>query len=237
VVSSLPAPLPAQAALQLRLLRTALERYRGSGAVSELDAGFAAATAAIAALRDPERLTPPDVDALRRIRDQLPELGELLQAAGDEAERSMRAGAQALWAALDLRSEPPRWEPVERAAADVAFVCALASPGAGIQRLRAGLTRLASKRWAALLVNELGAGEGVWVRALGERYPSVRHRCAPRKRRSDRGLAPLARDDERSRLALIVALTGWLSDGADFRGLPAALEAALVHSRTPARLA
>ena len=119
----------------------------------------------------------------------------------------------------------------------MAFVCALASPAAGIARLRAGLTRLASKRWAALLVQELGTGEGVWIRALGERYPSVRHRYAPRTRRSDRGLAPLARDDEGSGQALSVALTGWLSDGADFRLLPATLEAALVHSRTPARLA
>jgi hypothetical protein len=235
MVSSLPAPLPIEAAQQLCVLRFSLERYQDCGRVAELDTGFAAAAAVVAGLRDAEPSNPQDASEVARLRAQLPAIDELLRAAGDAAEHSMRAGAQALWTTLDLRSEPPSWDPVERKAADVAFACALASPGAGVQRLRAGLTRLASARWAALLLDELGGGEGVWVRALGERYPSVRHRCAPRKRWSDRGLAPLAREDERSRQGLSVALKAWLSDGADFQALPAALEAALVHARTPAR--
>ena len=148
----------------------------------------------------------------------------------------MRAGSRALWAVLDLHSEPPGWEPAERRAAELACACALA-PGVSAQRLRSGLTKLASERWAALLLHELASGEGVWVRALGERYPSVRHRCAPRTRWRDVGLAALVRGDGRSRQVLGPALSAWLSEGGDLHDLSATLEAALVHARTPARLA
>jgi hypothetical protein len=105
-------------------------------------------------------------------------------------------------------------------------------------RLRARLLRLAARRWATLLTSELrAAGETVWRRALGDRYESVHRRYAPRGKWRTHQLSDLIAADQTTAPALRKRLTRWLAEDRDFDYLPAALEAAIVETRTPSRLA
>ena len=105
-------------------------------------------------------------------------------------------------------------------------------------RLRSGLRSLAAARIGQMLAAELTAGEDVWPIALGDRYGSVRHRCAPRTTWRSRGLSDLLRIDLGHPPGGGDA-TGAMADRrrATSIGLAAELEAALVHARTPARFA
>ena len=104
-------------------------------------------------------------------------------------------------------------------------------------RFQAGLRAVAAPRFAELLCRELAESEEAWTRALGERYESVRHRCARRTTWRSLGLSDLLRGDE------ALAPGGHSPSRAlDGRRRPAPtlageLEAAIVHARTPARFA
>lgn len=118
------------------------------------------------------------------------------------------------------------------------FACAC-TPAAQTNpaRLQAGLRSLAAARFAELLGQELADSEEAWTRALAGRYDSVRHRCAPRTTRRSRGLSELLQSDEHAREAVVAGLERWLATGARLGVLADVLEAAVVHARTPARLA
>lgn len=237
-VPSRAVALPPQAAPYLNRLRDALAHHRATAAPEDLEAGFGAARAVVASVAQPRPDGRPDVEEMRRLAVQLPEFGEFVSVAADEAGRLARAATTSLWAQLELRSPPPAWTPPERDAARMLFACACA-PGQDPDpsRLRDGLRALAAGRLAGLLAAELAASEDAWERALGERYQSVRHRCAPRTTWRSRGLSDLLREDERSRAAVTARLERWLAGGGAAAALGAELEAALVHARTPPRFA
>ncbi|HEY6526570.1 MAG TPA: hypothetical protein VIY10_22480, partial [Solirubrobacteraceae bacterium] len=71
----------------------------------------------------------------------------------------------------------------------------------------------------------------------GDRYESVRHRCARRTTWRSLGLSDLLRGDELSRTAVTRRLERWMADGGLLPTLAGELEAAIVHARTPARFA
>ena len=229
--------LPPEAVPHLFQLRAALGRYRATGSATELAAAFPAATGVIGALQGPAG-GRPDLERLRRLAETLPEFGELLSYAVGEAERIVCAGTVGVWHWLGLRSTAPTWTPAERDAARMVFACACApamefEPG----RFQAGLRALAAPRFAKLLCREFAAGEAPWMRALGDRYESVRHRCARRTAWRSLGLSDLLRDDELARTAVTQRLERWMADGGMVATLAAELEAAIVHARTPARFA
>jgi len=229
--------LPPEAVPHLFQLRAALGRYRATGSATELAAAFPAASGVIGAFQGPTG-GRPDLEQLRRLAETLPEFGELLFSAGGEAERIVCAGTVAVWRRLGLRSAAPTWTPAERDAARMVFACACApamefEPG----RFQAGLRALAAPRFAKLLCREFAESEEAWTRALGERYESVRHRCARRTTWRSLGLSDLLRDDEISRAAVTQRLERWMADGGAVGTLAAELEAAIVHARTPARFA
>jgi hypothetical protein len=149
------------------------------------------------------------------------------------------AAAARLWRWLGFRSEPPAWDEAELARARLLVACACAPlDGRGAQWLGPRLQRLAAARWAQLIVDELREADEEWWRgALGERYESVRQRCAPRTTWRTRGLSVLTGSDARTRSTLQARLERWLAAGGDLARLPGELEASLVQSRTPARLA
>jgi hypothetical protein len=230
--------LPPQAAPYLNRLRDALAHHRATAAPEDLEAGFGAARAVVASVTQPRPDGRPDVEEMRRLAAQLAEFGEFVSVAADEAGRLARVAITSLWAELGLRSPPPAWTPPERDAARMLFACACA-PGQDPDpaRLRDGLRALAAGRLAGLLAAELAGSEDAWERALGDRYQSVRHRCAPRTTWRSRGLSELLREDERSRAAVTARLARWLAGGGAAAALGAELEAALVHARTPPRFA
>ncbi len=230
--------LPPHAAPHLHRLRHALTRYRTGAQAADLEAGFAAATAVVATVIEPEGTGRPDLEQLRYLAGALPELGELLYCAAGEAERAVRTGTAGLWTTLGLRSQAPGWTPAERDAARMVFACAC-TPAAqkSPARLQGGLRALAARRFAELLGQELADNEEAWARALGDRYESVRHRCARRTTWRSRGLSELVRNDEISRKAVTLRLERWIANGGVLAGLADELEAALVHARTPARFA
>jgi hypothetical protein len=224
---------------QVELLGHALERYELSRSPAALDYAFGAAAAAVAGLRGSRADEPADAVEVRRLMAELPEFDRLVSIAVHEAERAAHLAAQRLWEWFGLRSAPPGWDENERSAARVVVASACAPlHGRGAAWLRPRLLRLASDRWAGALAAELrSADEGLWRRALGERYESVRQRYAPRTRRRSGTLAQLFSKDERTVVALRKRLSRWLAEGGEFDGLPAEVEAAFVHARTPARLA
>jgi len=230
--------LPPEAAPQLHRLRDALARYRARSAPAELEGGFAAATAIVSALNGPRGSARADLEEMRALARALPEFGELLSSAAGEAQRLVFAGTAELWGALGLRSATPAWTSAEWETARMVFACAC-TPAAQTNpaRLQAGLRSLAAARFAELLGQELADSEEAWTRALADRYESVRHRCAPRTARRSRGLSELLRSDERARQAVVARLERWLTAGARLGALADELEAAVVHARTPARLA
>jgi hypothetical protein len=223
----------------VELLGQALERYEQNRSPAALDQAFGAAAAAVAGLRGSRAGEPADAVEVRRLMDQLPEFDRLVSIAVHEAERAAHLAAQRLWEWFGLRSAPPAWNQNERSAARVVVASACAPlQGRGAAWLRPRLLRLAADRWAAALAAELRtADEALWRRALGERYESVRQRYAPRTRRRSGTLSQVFSKDERPVTALHTRLSRWLAEGGEFDGLPAEVEAAFVHARTPARLA
>lgn len=230
--------LPPEAAPQLHRLREALARYRARSVPAELEGGFAAATAIVTTLSRSAGSARADLEEMRGLARALPEFGELLSSAAGEAERLVFAGTAELWSALGLRSAAPGWTSAEWETARMVFACAC-TPAAQTNRarLQTGLRSLAAGRFAELLGQELADGEEAWIRALGDRYESLRHRCAPRTTWRSRGLSDLLLADESARLAVVTRLERWLAGGARLRALADELEAAVVHARTPARLA
>ncbi|MGA8336005.1 MAG: hypothetical protein WB761_14765, partial [Solirubrobacteraceae bacterium] len=100
------------------------------------------------------------------------------------------------------------------------------------------LLKLSADRWAALLMADLRqADEDLWRRVLAERYESVWRRCAPRGRWRTRELADLLANDDATAAAMQRRLARWLANGAAVERLPGEVEAALVETRTPDRLA
>ncbi|MGZ4175769.1 MAG: hypothetical protein ACXVSE_09550 [Solirubrobacteraceae bacterium] len=231
------AALPPEAIPHLFQLRTALGRYRATGSAAELSGAFPAAGGVIGTLQVPAG-GRPDLEQLRRLAETLPEFGELLSSAAGEAERVVCAGTIGVWRRLGLRSAAPTWTPGERDAARMVFACACA-PSVPMDpvRFQAGLRTLAAPRFADLLCRELAQSEDAWTRALGDRYESVRHRCARRTTWRSLGLSDLLRGDEISRAAVTRRLERWVADGGLVATLAAELEAAIVHARTPARFA
>lgn len=224
---------------QVATLRTAVAAYQNGGSVAELDHAFAAAAGAVAVLRGERAGQPPSVEEVSQLFARLPEFERLVAIAVGEADRSARDAGARLWRSFGLRSEPPRWSDEERWRAALLVACACAPlSGHGRGWLRDRLLSLAAGRWAALLVRELqAADEALWRLALGSRYQSVHQRCAPRNSRRTLGLADLVRSDPRAAEALQQRLARWLAAGGAYEQLPAELEAAFVHARTPARLA
>jgi hypothetical protein len=220
-------------------VRLALARYDKSGSPAALDQAFAAVAAAIAALRGDRAREQASADEVRQLIARLPEYDRLVTAAVGEAERAVRAGARRLWDWFGLHSEPPAWDASERPSARLLVACACAPLAEqGAKRLQARLLRLEAKRWAALLTAELrAADETVWRRALGERYESVHRRYAPRGKWRTHQLSDLIAADQTTATALRKRLARWLAEDRDFNDLLGELEAAIVETRTPPRLA
>jgi hypothetical protein len=230
--------LPSEAAPQLRQLQGALRSYRSSGRQVELEAGFVAASALVAELGPPSHGQRPELEQMRRLAREVPEFGELLSAAAGEAESAVRSGIGRLWEALGLRSPSPCWTPAELEAARMVFACACGPEAtSGGERLQTSLRQVAANRFAGLLCMELTTGEQPWLRALADRYGSVRHRYARRTPWRSRGLAELIRSDETARLAVAKRLERWIAAGGQPATLAGELEAALVHCRTPSHFA
>ena len=154
------------------------------------------------------------------------------------AAESVARTAVALWEDLGLRSAPPHWGPDEHEAARTVLACACAVPGATAPEwLPGSLRRVSAGRIAQLLAGELARGEAIWRRTLGDGYGSLRHRCAPRTVLRSRGLSELLRGDASCREAVAERLEVWVAAGGTLSTLPGVLEAAVVHARTPSRLA
>jgi hypothetical protein len=234
-------------------LRLAVNRYRAAPHPQALEGAFAAAAVLLHMMRAPDQPPGrPDLEWVRGLTRSLPELDELLSLAAGEAGRSLHAGTTVLWRTLGLQSPAPGWTDAEVQTARLVIACACAAgpgsvvgteteTGAGTvaagDRLGASLRMLAARRLAARLCDELAADEEALIRALADRYASVRHRCAPRTAWRSRGLAELLRDDDGVRGAVTGALERWIAGGGRLPALAAQLEAAIVHARTPARLA
>ncbi|MGA9857416.1 MAG: hypothetical protein WBQ18_06095 [Solirubrobacteraceae bacterium] len=231
-------PLPPEAIPYLQSLRVAMSLYRSQRHAAQLEGAFAAAVALVGTVMEPRHAGRPDLEQMRELAAVLPEFGELVSAAAAEAERAVCTGTAGLWRTLGLRSAAPAWTPAEREAARMVFACACApaqqnSPA----RLQGGLRALAAARFADQLSRELAESEDAWTRALGDRYESVRHRCARRTTWRSLGLSELVRTDEPSRRAVTQRLERWIAAGGLLPALASELEAALVHARTPARFA
>jgi hypothetical protein len=235
--SPLPVALPPEAIPHLLALRAALLRYRMTAAPAELSGAFPHAAAMTETMVTSVN-GRPELEQLRRLANTLPEYGELLSAATGEAERVVCAGTTGVWRSLRLRSTPPSWNPAERDTARMVFACASAQAmRLDPVRFQDGLRAVAAPRFARLLCRELAESEEAWTRALGDRYQSVRHRCAPRTTWRSLGLSDLLRDDEASRSAVTRRLERWMAAGGMIPALAGELEAAIVHARTPARFA
>jgi hypothetical protein len=230
--------LPPHALPHLQQLRAALTRYRSLDAAPELVGAFAAATAMVGTMvvHSGRR---PDLEQMRRLVTTVPEFGELVSCAADEAERAVCANTTNLWRSLGLRSTAPTWSATERDAAKMVFACACAptTPDTNPARLQGGLRALAAPRFAALLCRELAESEEAWTRVLGERYESIRHRCARRTTWRSLGLSELVRGDDVSHAAVRARLERWMANGGLLPALAGELEAAIVHARTPSRFA
>ena len=201
--------------------------------------GSAVPRAAAHSLRGERADVPPEVSEVRSLFERLPEYERLVELAVSATERSVQSAGARLWSWFGLSTEPPRWNEGERSRARLLVACACAPLDSQVAVwLGPRLLKLAADRWAGLLVAELRrADEELWRRVLGERYDSVWRRFAPRGRWRTRELADLvARDDDVAR-AMQRQLAGWLAAGGHVERLPAEVEAAFVHTRTPDRLA
>jgi hypothetical protein len=238
-----PAPardlqIPPQAAPYRRALRDALGRYRGGSQLRDLEGAFVAAGGLVSTISERAPGDRPDLEELRHLALALPEFGELLSSAAGAAEQVVCAGTAGIWHMLGLSTAALSWTSTEREAARMVFACAcVPAPLRDAARTQSGLRALAAGRFARLLCAELADSEDAWVRALGDRYDSVRHRCAPRTSRRSRGLSELLRADDAARHAVATRLERWMADGGVLPALAGELEAAVVHARTPAKFA
>ena len=223
----------------LAALRTAVTRFEQTGAADAIDEAFAAAGEAVARLRGERAGEPADTTEARELLARMPELERFVVVAVNEAAHAADAVAERLWDSLVLGSPPPRWDADERAGARVLVACACAPyERRGPVWLVTRLLRLAAPRWAALLVEELRhSDETQWQHALGGRYESVQRRYARRTKSRIGGIAEVVAGDERTLDALRNRLARWLAEGPDPATIAQELEAAIVSTRTPARLA
>jgi hypothetical protein len=220
-------------------LRVALERYEQGRSARALDVAFAAAAGAVAERRGDRAGAPPELSELRSLFEALPDYERLVNLAVAETERSVQDAGARLWTWFGLSTPPPRWNEGERSRARLIVACACAPLDEHVASwLGPRLLKLAADRWAGLLTAELRrAEEDLWRRVLGDHYESVWRRCAPRGRWRTRELADLLASDDELAGALERRLSRWLAAGALLERLPAEVEAAFVHSRTPSRLA
>ena len=229
--------------LHLEELRGALSAYEQTADPAAIERGLAAARALVGELPtlDAELPGRPHLDELRRLADSLPEFGELLTVAADQAGLAVAAGCERMWMTIGLRGPAPRWTAAEHETARMVFACACGPApgpaGAGPEWLQASLRRIAATRLAELIGADLARSEAIWLLVLGDRYGSLRHRCAPRTTLRSRGLAELLADDADCRRAVITRLERWVAAGGHPDELAAEIEAAVVHARTPSRLA
>jgi hypothetical protein len=232
-------PEPSDVGRPVLALRLALERYEQARSVRALDMAFAAAARAVAERRGDRAGEPPELSELRTLFEELPDYERLVEVAVAETERSVQAAGARLWSWFGLSTEPPRWNDGERARARLLVACACAPLDDQVARwLGPRLLKLAADRWAALLSAELRtADEDLWRRVLGDRYESVWRRCAPRGRWRTRELADLLAKDDAVVVAMQGRLAHWLAEGGHPERLRDEVEAALVHGRTPDRLA
>lgn len=228
-----------QRAAELAVLQAAVTRFEQTGASDALDAAFLAAGEAVARARGERADLPADATEARDLLARLPEVARFVSVAVDEAARGADSAGERLWRELGLSSSPPRWEADERAAARVLVACSCGPfHRRGPAWLVPRLLRLAAPRWASLLAEELRrSDESRWEHALGARYASVRRRYAPRTKWRTGGVAEVVAADERTLEALRNRLARWLIEGSDPATIAEELEAAIVSTRTPARLA
>lgn len=220
-------------------LRAAVARFAQTGASDALDAAFVAAGEVVGRARGDRADVPADGTEARQLLAHLPDLEQFVAVAVAEAARAADAAAERIWRGLGLASKPPQWDADERAGARVLVACACAPYARrGPAWLVPRLLRLAAPRWAALLSDELRrSDEQRWERALGTRYDSVRRRYAARTKWRTGGIAEVVAADERTLEVLRHRLTQWLAHGPDPVTIAEELEAAIVATRTPARLA
>ena len=223
----------------LAALRTAVSELEQTGSADALDAAFAAAGEAVRQARGARANEPADATEARTLLGRLPDLDQFATVAVSAAGDATDAAAARLWDALGLSSRPPRWDADERSGARILIACACAPyERRGPAWLVPRLLRLAAPRWAALLAQDLsGSDESHWEHALGARYASVRQRYAPRTKRRTGGVAEVVASDERTLEALRIRLARWLAVGPDPATIAEEIEAAIVSTRTPARLA
>ena len=220
-------------------LRTAVTELEQTGSADALDAAFAAAGEAVRQARGVRANEPADATEARALLSRLPELEQFATAAVSVAGDATDLAAARLWDGLGLASRPPRWDADERAGARILIACACAPyERRGAAWLVPRLLRLAAPRWAARLAEDLcRSDESHWEHALGARYASVRQRYAPRTKRRTGGVAEVVAGDERTLDALRNRLAPWLAVGPDPSTIAEEIEAAIVSTRTPSRLA
>src|SRR5579875_428561 len=205
------AAVPPHAVPHVAMLRVSLRRYRERPTPAALDEAFACARALVCPTAPGGAAARPDLAQMRRLAAAVPAFDDFLSAAAGEAERALNGMLADLWLRLRIPAAAPTWNAAEREAARMAFACACApSQAADPARLRAGLRSLAAARFAEQLADELAGSEPAWQAALGERYESVRHRCAPRTPWRSRGLSELLRIDDAARSGVVARLTRWL---------------------------
>lgn len=219
-------------------LQAAVVRHEESGDPHNLDEGFVLARELLSGLMRSDVEQPAGIDELRRLVDDLPPLAGLLDRAADTAGDAIERSCADTFVALEVAARAPRWSPAERDTARMVFAYACGPVTAkSPEWLARSLRRISAPRIAAQLCEELSRSEAVWRAALGDGYTSLRHRCAPRTALRSRGLADLLRADPACRAAVTASLERWVISGGVLTDLPRELEAAVVHVRTPARLA
>jgi len=219
-------------------LQMAVTSHAETGNPRDLDDGFVLARALLSGLMRADVEEPAGIDELRRLVDDLPALAALLDRAADTAGEMVERSCASMFTSLDVTARAPRWSAAERDTARMVFAYACGPVTAkSPEWLARSLRRISAPRIAAQLCAELARRESVWTAALGDGYASLRHRCAPRTRIRSRGLADLLRADADCRAAVTARLERWVISGGALQELPRELEAAVVHVRTPARLA
>jgi hypothetical protein len=234
-----PVPMSTELTGGLVALRTAVSEFEQTGSSDALDAAFAAAGEAVRRVRGAHADEPADATEARSLLGRLPELEQFAAVAVSAAGHATDAAAVRLWGAVGLTSRPPQWDADERSGARILVACACAPyERRGPPWLVPRLLRLAAPRWAALLAADLrDCDERRWELLLGARYASVRQRYAPRTKRRTGGVAEVVAGDERTLEAVRTRLARWLAAGPDPSTIAEELEAAIVSTRTPARLA
>ena len=219
-------------------MHLAVTGHEESGEARHLDEGFVLARELLGALTRSDLEQPAGIDELRRLVDGVPTLGALLERAADTAGDAIERSCAAMFLTLEVGGQAPRWSEAERDTARMVFAYACGPVTAkSPEWLARSLRRISAPRIAAHLCAELSHREGVWRAALGDGYASLRHRCAPRTVLRSRGLSDLLRADADCCAAVTARLERWVISGGELSELPRELEAAVVHVRTPARLA